>query len=59
MCLLPIADGILEEPWGWKSALRTVRILYAAWNNTLNSSKQCELRQLKRKCVLAVLQSLL
>ena len=55
MCLLPLADGILEEPWDWKSALRTVKILYAAWNNTLNSSKQRDLRQLKRKCVLAVL----
>ena len=59
MCMLPLADGILEEPWDWESAHRTRKILYAAWNNTLNSSQQRDLRRVKRKCVLAVLLSLL
>ena len=53
MCMLPLAEGILEEPWDWESALRTVKMLYAAWNNTINTTKQRELGQLKRKCVLA------
>ena len=55
MCMILLADGVLEEPWDWESALRTVDILYAAWNNTLNYSKQRDLRRHKRKCVLAVL----
>eukprot|EP00891_Asterochloris_glomerata_P001994 jgi/Astpho2/1994/Aster-00502 len=42
-------EGILEEPWDWESALRTVKMLYAAWNNTINTTKQRELGQLKRK----------